>query len=151
MDSYKEARLEVSRTFKMEPDGVAVEGSFLMGAQFKSKVRFEQMDAEYNTLGIRSRLFFHSLIIAAALVVVAVVVGYFRGVRLDDFWFLLAATLPISSIVPAVMTYKRTEYALFKNKDGIVILDIGKTGPDKQYFEKFVNHIQENILRINES
>ena len=123
-----------------------VEGGYQFGTQFKSKIRFDQLDPSFNTVKIRAKLFSQALIGTVFFIIVAIVVGYFRKVNLDDFWFLLAAMLPLSTIVICLCSCKRIEYAQFKNETGIVILDLGKTGPDKASFEKFVKQIQDNIL-----
>lgn len=151
MESYRESRIEMSRTFSIEPELVVVEGGAPLGTQFKSTIRFDQLDPRFNVIKTRPKLFFHSLLATGILIIVAIAIANFREASLDDFWFLLGVLLPISTLVIALATCRRTEFAQFKNQSGFVILDIAKAGPDKAHFDNFVGLIQEHISQATQT
>jgi hypothetical protein len=142
---YNETRLEGRRRFELLEDGVHVSAQISLGPSIETIVRYDHLEPTISTIRIHHALFWPSFFVIPLFVAATVYVQGFSKVNSFGFLAGVAISGTIISVVVAVLTRKRVEYARFVSRSGIALLDIARSGPDHSRFDQFVAAIQDRI------
>ncbi len=149
MDIYNETRLDGKRVFKLAHDGVQVSADFVMGLSYETLVRYDQLDPTITVFRQHHKLFWPSIIGIPLFATTTFVFVDSFNFSLFDFLPGLFAALTLISILVAMITRKRVEYARFCSSTGIPMLDIAKAGPDREKFDQYIAAIQNRIETVS--
>ena len=146
--TYTEVRFEGSRTFALFPDKVVVRGKQSLQSEFETAVALKALDPSPDSLRFRSPLFTWGMWVA--------LVGFVMCATLVSGFQMSFASLPpglmacigMSGVLLMWATFRKVEYARFKNDGGIVILDIARAGKGAGQFDAFVGMLTRQITEV---
>jgi hypothetical protein len=142
---YSEVRFEGSRTFTLFPDKVIVRGKRSLQSEFETTMSLAMLDPNPDKLHFRNKSFTHGMLAATVSFVACTVLVSGFHMPLTTTPPTLLGVMGIAGVLLMVATWTKIEFARFKNKDGIVVLDIARAGKDASKFDSFIVALSKQI------
>jgi hypothetical protein len=142
--TYNQATLSGKARFELFPDKIVIRGGVSGSYDFEQTLDLKNISAEYIKLRIRPTVAWISLFIS-------IITGFVCFVLIHDFRLpdAIPGTLGIvsaSALIVAIASMKKVEYASFcSNDSGSVLLNVARSGPEKDQFDGFVNALVKQI------
>jgi hypothetical protein len=143
----------VDRTFLLLPDRVIIQGR-VRANRFEIPIALQNLNPDPGTIWSRSKHFEWALMINLLTVPYAVgaliipILSTVPQIVSISLW-VSAFVLLLVSVSYFVTSARRIRFAQFRNVSGIVVLDFGEVGPDKQNYDRFLQTLVEQIRRAN--
>ena len=131
----------IDRKFELYADRVRVHGNS-RGMRFDSNINVSDLAGLPNRVWLRSQ-HFHWATKSVAILSVFIFLPFVARPPMWCLFFGIAAFL--SALIYLILNLKRYEYLQYKNSVGLVILDIGKAGPEIESFSQFSLALDEAI------
>ena len=133
------------RQFSLCPDEIIVVGYRFFGASYEAKIPLKSIEATVSRIYARSTFFLAGVILAAGNTFICVIL---RSLMLPWSFLILFIACGIIGFWLAGITFKRVEYAQFRSKAGVVVLDVARSGPERQKFDGFVETLTRQIKAV---
>jgi hypothetical protein len=136
--TYSQATLTGKAKFELFPETIVIRGGVSGSYDFEQTLALKKISKDYIRLRVRSKVSWISLCIS-------IFTGFACLVLVLDFTLpeALPGTLGIlsaSALIVAIATMKKVEYASFCSEEsGSVLLNVARSGPEKNQFDSFVN------------
>ena len=143
--TYSEQRFDGKRTFTLQPDAVVVSGSATLSAEFQARIPLSSLDPNYSTLRFRNRNFWTGLwMVVVSFVVCTVLVSGFHM-----SWGTMApgmvACIGMGGFLLCLATARKVEFIRFTTDAGVVLLDLARSGPERDKLDGFVEALIRQI------
>jgi hypothetical protein len=143
--TYREVTFTSKRRIELFADRIRVSGSLGWSLDMDGTIPLRSIEPRKMTLRVRHPLCANSLGWGiAGLVTAIVLVSKFNFDPIGEAAS-LAWCVAISCLIGSLYTRKKIEYARFQSDAGAVMLDIGRSGPDKAQFDLFVELVMKQI------
>src|SRR4051812_38805746 len=142
--AYSQATLSGKARYELFHDKIVIRGGVSGFYDFERTLALKKISAEYIKLRVRPTVAWISLCLS-------ILTGLVCFVLIHDFMLpeAIPGTLGIlsaSALVVAIATMKKVEYASFCSEDsGSVLLNVARSGPEKNQFDSFVNALVMQI------
>jgi hypothetical protein len=130
------------RTFTLYPEQVIVNSTFSLGNKSEVPVTLADLRPQYAKSWLRTR-HFRLAIFALVMCSPVIIVPFFSSPtpKLQILFFSVYAI----AIFYLLASLRRIEFASFRNHSGVILLDIGRVGPDSNQYEEFVSLLVQRI------
>jgi hypothetical protein len=149
--TYREVTFTSKRRIELFADRVRVSGSLGWSLDMDGTIPLRSIDPRKMTLWVRHPLCANSLgwgIAGLATAIVLITKFDFNPIGEAAS---LAWCVAITCLIGSMYTRKKIEYARFQSDAGAVMLDIGRSGPDKAQFDSFVELVMRQIHASREA
>ncbi|MEJ1966762.1 MAG: hypothetical protein WDO56_36545 [Gammaproteobacteria bacterium] len=138
---YEEKRFDGKRVFELRGDHLAIVGSTALGPRFDLKVPLDALVPEPDKMWARPNGFWAGI---GMLITFVMVIMGFESV-LSSWWQGFFGVLAASGALLALATWRRVEWAVFKNVAGTPTVTIARSSARNEDFERFVDAVQAAI------
>ncbi len=143
-------RFEGKRSFELHSDVIRITGSDCLGGRCDMAVPLAQLESRSGTLRTRSKYFW----IGSWMILLGggYLVTQRKAFVLSSPLSLLieiAIVVVLVGLFLSVTTFRQLEFARFLNRDGILVFDIARSGPDKARFDEFIGEVAQQIRACN--
>ncbi|MCC7424974.1 MAG: hypothetical protein IT428_32280 [Planctomycetaceae bacterium] len=142
---YRETSERTRRRFELFADRIVVHFKSIH-SDGETTIRLDELNPESDRIRVRPlkpiRISFFILFIG----VLGLIASYVRP-ELNRHYNLGVQSL-VLVFAPLFLLIKfgaKVEYVRFKTKAGVVVLDVGRSGPDKRQFDSFVTELRDRI------
>lgn len=149
--TYSEVRFDGSRTFTLLPDRIVVRGKQSLQSEFEMTIPLKTLDSSPDTLRFRNQMFTGAMWGAVVSFVgcTVLVSGFHMSFATSPP--VLVGGIGVSSIIVMLATFRKVEFIRFKNDDGIVILDIARSGKSAAQLDSFIDALTKQIRESREA
>ncbi len=143
--TYLERLPQVQRTFQLHKDRVEIDARWTLGKRYQTVVRLSDLSPQPSRFTVRNKWFKRSVLVGSVAIALALLLSrepLFPGA---SWATLLCWSLAGVSVVVAIRSFRKRQFAHFPRKDGRPGLDICKTDPDR--FEAFLLEVQARIRK----
>jgi len=146
---YFEKSFDGKKSYHLGEDSISVKGTVFLTSNYESEIKFADLTSNTETLYIRSKSFFSALWMALVGFITPVVLIEAFHLSFTDHSVILFNIFGVSGVLMMLATYKKIKHVQFRNSNGIPILAVGKSGPDKGKFDEFIEVIKSKIVEKN--
>ncbi len=142
---YIESLPQVRRTFQLYRDRVEIDARWTLGRGFQTVVRLADLSPQAKRFTVRNKWFKRSVMVGSIAIGMAMLLSrneVFHQVRWAS---LLCWPVAGVSLLVAIRSFQKRQFAHFPRKDGRPGLDICKTDPER--FEAFLLEVQSRIRK----
>lgn len=143
--TYTEVRFDGARTFTLLSDRVVVRGKQTFQSDFESRIPLVSLDPNFDRIGIRNRAFTTGLWMAlVSLVTCSILI---TGLKMSYFDLApgLVLMIGVTGLLFSAATYRKVEFLRFKNREGMTLLDVARSGSQAAQFDSFVDALIKQI------
>jgi hypothetical protein len=149
--TYSEKRFDGKRTFTLLSDAVVVRGSATLSADFEARIPLSSLDPNYSTLRFRNRIFWGGIwMMTASFVVCSILVSGFHM-----SWATMppgmVACIGMAGFLLCIATGRKVEFIRFTTQAGVVVLDLARSGPERDKLDSFIDALTRQIRVARES
>ena len=146
--TYSEIRFDGSRTFTLFPDRIVVKGKQTFHSDFESNIPLATLDSNYDCVRIRNRIFIAGVWIAIISFIMFIILLTGLKIPFTEFSPGIILSIGVAGLILSAATYRKVEFLRFRNKAGLIVLDIARSGKHADEFDTFVdtliNHIEHH-------
>ena len=143
--TYREVTLLGKRKYQLYSDSIVIKGVGNLSYEFEQTLMLKKISPDYITLRIRPNVAWISLSLS-------ILTGLACETLIYDFPIQSTAIPGVlgicsgSALIIALATMRKVEYARFCSEDyGSLLLNVAKSGPQKNQFETFVKDLVTQI------
>lgn len=143
--TYFEQRFDGKRTFTLLPDVIVVSGSHALTSEFEFRIPLASLDLHYTKLRCRNCGFNGGLglIVASTLVCTILVSGF--QIPLASAATAMTAGMGMAGLLLSLATCRKVEFIQFRTQAGHTVLDLSRSGPQRDQFDGFVEALVKQI------
>ena len=142
---YAERLPQVERTFQLYRDRVEIDARWTLGQSFQTVVKLADLSPQAVRFTVRNKWFKRSVMVGAIAIGMALL--FTREAFLARVRWASLLCWPVAgvSLIMAIRSFQKRQFAHFPRKDGRPGLDICKTDPEA--FETFLREVQARIRK----
>lgn len=146
--TYHERRFEGKRRFQLFEDTIVVDGKDYFSNEFETTISLHAIDPNHGWLKTRTAGFW----VTAPLTALISIPLYCLACALFDdskymlMSFIAAGLLAIYLTLGVII--RKIEFSSFQNEQGVIVLTIGRVGPDKKQYDEFVKLLTHQIKTV---
>jgi hypothetical protein len=114
-------------------------------------VKLKDLDPNYEKLRVREKAFWSGIGLIIIPLVIAEILSSAFKVPFENPVMGLMLCFAVCGAVTCVVTFRKVEFYLFKNSSGIAVLDIARSGKNKNHFETFVEQVVSHIKHLEKA
>lgn len=143
--TYTEVTLLGKRKYQLFPDNIDIKGAGNLSYEFEQTLVLNKISPNYIRLRIRPTVAWVSLTMCFLTGLACVVLIYEFPIQSSAIPGVLGI-FSASALIVAIATMKKVEYARFCSEDyGSVLLNVARSGPEKNQFDSFVQALVTQI------
>ena len=143
--TYTEVRFDGARTFTLLSDRVVVRGKQTLQSDFESRIPLASLDPNFDRISLRNPAF----TIGFGMVIVSLVTCsiLITGLKMSylDLAPGLVLMMGVTGLLFSAATYRKVEFLRFKNREGITLMDVARSGAQAAQFDSFVEALTKQI------
>ena len=143
--NYIERLPQVQRTFQLYRDRVEIDARWTLGRSFRTLVKLADLSPQAARFTVRNKWFKRSIMVGSIAIGMALLFSrnvFFHRVRWASLFCWPVAGV---SLVVAIQSFQKRQFAHFPRKDGKPGMDICRTDPER--FEAFLREVQARIRK----
>lgn len=143
--TYFEQRFDGKRMFTLFPDAIEIRGSVALTSKFELRIPLSSLDSNYTKLWHRNRNFNAGLgMIAASTLVCTILVNGFQIPWVSAATG-MTACMGMAGLLLSLATCRKVEFVQFRTTAGLTVLDLSRSGPQRDQFDGFVEALVKQI------
>ena len=143
--TYSELRFDGKRTFKLVADAVIVSGSATLTSEFQARIPLSSLAPNYSTLRFRNRSFWTGLwMVVISVIVCTILVSGFH-MSWETIPPGMVACIGMGGFLLCLATGRKVEFIRFTTQAGVVVLDLARSGPERDKFDDFIDALTKQI------
>ena len=143
--TYSEKRFEGCRKYELFEDKIRVKGNVSTRSDFEVALDLKDINPEYSIVRLRSTFWVPGLCIIIISTIIAVILSKVYRMTVEDFWMGLTLVMPVAGIILILATFKKVEFYSFRNSSGLTVMDIARSGNEKDKFDGFIEKLIDCI------
>ena len=142
---YTERLPQVQRTFQLHRDRVEIDAQWTLGKNFQTVVKLADLSPQATRFTVRNKWFKRSILAGSIAIGMALLFSRNTLIHGAQWAALPCWAVAGVSLVMAIRSFGKRQFAHFPRKDGRPGLDICKTDPEA--FEEFLKEVQARIRK----
>jgi len=143
--TYFEQRFDGKRTFTLLPDVIVVSGSQTLSSEFEFRIALDSLDPNYMKVRCRNRSFSSGLwMLSASMLVCTILVSGFQIPWVSAATGMIAC-MGMAGLLLSLATCRKVEFIQFRTQAGHTVLDLSRSGPQRDQFDGFVEALVKQI------
>jgi uncharacterized membrane protein YqjE len=139
--TYSESRFSGKRDFELYTDKLQIKGKVFLKSDFETLIELNNIKPHFEKIRVREPAFMGGVgMVLAALLIMFILHSVF-DVLITNKVMGFMIILVVSGFLLCAATFRKVEFYRFKNLSDTVVLDIARSGKDKNRFDSFVEKI----------
>jgi len=142
---YSEKTHDGKKIYLVEEESIVIKGNVYFTSDFEITFSLKDLNPIPDKIRARSNAFNYGLICAAIFLVGTNILQDLANLKLLDQPIPLFYVFGMAGVWLMFRTFKKVEWASFKNKNGEIVLSIAKSGKRKNEFDGFIKMLRKRI------
>jgi hypothetical protein len=143
--TYLESLPQVQREFLLHGDRVEINARWTLGRNFRTTVRLADLAPQAVRFTVRNKWFKKAVLVGSVAIGLALLFSREAFFARASWFSLLCWPVAGVSLVVAIRSFRKRQFAHFPRKDGKPGLDLCRTDPEA--FETFLREVQARIRK----
>lgn len=146
--TYFERRIDWRTQFLLFPNEILIIGKRLAGPHYETRIPLKTLDPIITRWFSRSTLFLAGICLALGSTFICVVLRTAEVSWLSYWMNWTFVVVGIFGFALVTLTFRKIEYARFRNEAGIIVLNIARSGPERRKFDEFIDTMVRQIKTL---
>jgi hypothetical protein len=149
--TYRERRLSRKRDFTLFESHVLVHRRSPFGVESSVPIPLRTLEGQPSVIRVRNKNFNISLALAIIPLALFAMEVLGKDVQIPLPLQVCSGICIVWGVVKSLLTFRRIEYTRFHQLGypSVVLLDVGRTGPDEARYDAFVQMLKEQVARAS--
>ena len=146
--TYSEKRFSGKRKFQLFKEKLYIQGIISTRGDFELTLDLKDLNPDYSVMRLREKNWLAGLwMVLIPLFALPVLLSRYK-MTIEDFPVVISVVMAVSGAIMILVMSKKVEFYRFSNSSDIVVLDVARSGSEKEKFDDFIEKL---IACINES
>ncbi len=147
ISTYSECSFNRACHYELYPDKLHVTGKVFLRNEFDVTFELKNLNPIHQKIKVRNNNFLAGLGMSSVSAILLLILVSVFHVKFDSLVFVIISCAIVAGLLFCASTIKKVEYYRFTNLSDINVLDIARTGKDRQKFDEFITQLVDAIRK----